>query len=208
MKWLEVVTPLLFHLGVSNPTTGKRVGEETIERVFQVKQLKKSHLFAVLCNLLVSGGNTLSPLVMAADDKCETAGIALQDEGSEGTTWRGLMMIILFFTTLAVARWIYVCYHNRRVRLMRAEYGDLDISEVDDPDMWMEFHHNVPIPAAEPLLVEEDDPMEEDEEEVEENRKLKVRYPIENSRIPHSPAAVIVWFTENRAQSCAWFLRS
>ena len=68
---------------------------------FQVKQLKKSHLFAVLCNLLVSGGNTLSPLVMAADDQCETAGISLRDEGSEGTTWKVLLVIILFFTALS-----------------------------------------------------------------------------------------------------------
>ena len=193
---LKVLKPLLFHLGVYNPTTGKRVGEETIERIFQVKQLKKSHLFAVLCNLLVSGGNTLSPLVMAADDECETAGISLRDEGSEGTTWKVLLVIILFFTTLAVIRWIYVCYHNRRIRQMRDEYGDLDISEAHDPDEWMAFHHNVQFPdRADPILTE-DDPMEEDEEEVEENRKLKVRYPIENSRIPHSPAAVLVWFTE------------
>ena len=133
---------------------------------------------------------------MAADDECETAGISLRDEGSEGTTWKVLLVIILFFTTLAVIRWIYVCYHNRRIRQMRDEYGDLDISEAHDPDEWMAFHRNVQFPdRADPILTE-DDPMEEDEEEVEENRKLKVRYPIENSRIPHSPAAVLVWFTE------------
>jgi hypothetical protein len=79
---------------------------------------------------------------------------------------------------------------------MRDEYGDLHISEAHDPDEWMAFHHNVQFPdRADPILTE-DDPMEEDEEEVEENRKLKVRYPIENSRIPHSPAAVLVWFAE------------
>jgi hypothetical protein len=46
------------------------------------------------------------------------------------------------------------------------------------------------------ILGKEEDSMEEDEEEVEENRKLKVKYLIENSRVPHSPAAVVVWFTE------------
>ena len=44
--------------------------------------------------------------------------------------------------------------------------------------------------------MEVDETMEDEEEEIEERRKLKVRYPIHNSRIPHSPASVLVWYTE------------
>ena len=36
---------------------------------------------------------------------------------------------------------------------MRAEYGDLDISEAHDSDEWMAFHYNVQFPdRADPIL--------------------------------------------------------
>ena len=150
LSWYGVGLPALKTAGGgSNSCWSTR---ESQVRPAERQRAPTTKIFAVLCNPLVSGGNTLSHLVMAADDQCETAGISLRDESSEGTTWKVLLVIILFSTTLAV-RWIYICYHNRRIRQMRAEYGDLDISEAHDSDEWMAFHYNVQFPdRADPIL--------------------------------------------------------
>ena len=39
---LKVLKPLLFHLGVYNPSTGKRIGEDVATRVFQLTPCVKT----------------------------------------------------------------------------------------------------------------------------------------------------------------------
>lgn len=159
--------------------------------------------------------------------QCEAlGGICSKDQPNEISAdglqsgWMNCFMLLYYFigflTSLALGRCLYICHLNRRSTATRVHFDGSGLDETNDPRGWMEFHQKALQQRGDPMVEDEQPPVDlENEEEsyatmdgaatpspdssdldVPHHLQLATRYPVWNIEMPHSPASLLVWLTE------------